>query len=121
MMNEKKKGTPEGAPVLHKNGSTSLGKNQMLVDILLDLLDEGHRIRRPKNGSIDRELRELISDKNRFGEDVIINVGNGYFRAGPDDRPALREYLAKERSRAKQILDKADTMEKTWEALYGNI
>ena len=121
MISEKKKGTPEGAPSQHKNGSTSLGKNQMLVDILLDLLNEGHRIRRPKNGSIDRELRDLIAQKNAAGDDVIINIGKGYFRAGPDDEPALREYLAKERSRAKQILDKADTMERTWEALYDNI
>ena len=121
MTNEKKKGTPEGAPVQHKNGSTSLGKNQMLVDILYDLLDEGHRVKRPKNGSIDRELRELIAQKNAAGDDVIINIGEGYFRAGPDDGPALREYVAKERARAKTISDKAETMMETWEALYGNI
>ena len=120
-MTDKKKSTPEGAPLTHINGSTSLGNNQMLVNILLDLVDEGRRVKRPKNGSIDRELRALISDKNRSGEDVIINVGDGYFRAGPDDRPALMEYLAKERSRAQQILDKADTMLRTWEALYDNI
>ena len=93
----------------------------MLVNILFDLLDEGHRIKRPKNGSIDRELRELIAQKNAAGDDVIINIGEGYFRAGPDDGPALREYVAKEKARAKTIKEKADTMMRTWEELYDNI
>ena len=121
MMNEKKKGTPGGAPINPTNDSTPLGKNQMLVDILLDLLNEGHCIKRPKNGSIDRELREVIAQKNAAGDDVIINIGKGYFRAGPDDGPELREYVAKEKARARTIESKAETMLKTWEELYDNI
>ena len=118
MTTEKKKGTPEGAPSQHINGSTPLGKKQWLVDILIDLINEGHRVKRPKNGSIDRQLREIIAEKNKSGEDVIINIGRGYFRATEDDGPALREYVNKELHRADEIRDKANTILKTWERRY---
>ena len=118
MPKDKRKGTPEGAPHTHINGITPLGKKQWLVDILVDLINEGHRIKRPANPSIDRQLREVIAEKNRTGEDVIINVGKGYFRATEDDGPELREYVNKELHRADEIRDKAITMLKTWEGRY---
>lgn len=118
MPEDKRKGTPEGAPVSQGNGTTPLGKKQWLVDILVDLINEGHRVKRPKNGTIDRQLREVIAEKNRTGEDVIINVGKGYFRATEDDGPELREYVNKELHRADEIRDKAITMLKTWEGRY---
>lgn len=74
----------------------------------------GHRdpLPRPGNARIDRELRKLIEIANKTG-DCIINVGNGYYRVDPFDvvdMKELHEYLAMERSRAREINHKRRAM-----------
>ena len=81
--------------------------------------DREHPLKRPKDPSLDRVLRGLISERNAAGEDIIVNNGEGYYRAGPDDRPAVFEYWVKETHRAKEIKQKADTMMATYIAIYG--
>ena len=102
------------------NGNTPGSKNQWLAEFLLDNIgDRDHPMKRPKNPSLDRELRGLISERNAAGEDIIINNGEGYYRPGPDDRPAVFEYWVKETHRAKEIKKKADTMMATYIEIYG--
>ena len=81
--------------------------------------DREHPLKRPKNPSLDRVLRGLIAERNAAGEDIIINNGDGYYRAGPDDRPAVFEYWVKETHRAKEIKKKADVMMATYTTIYG--
>lgn len=120
MILKNKKSTPEGAPISQIKDTPPGGKNQWLAEFLLSHIgDREHPIKRPKNPSVDRELRGLISERNAAGEDVIINLGGGYFRAGPDDRPAVLEYWMKEKHRAKEIAKKADTMMNTYVEMYG--
>ena len=122
MDKEMKKGTPEGAPKTQLKNTTPKLNLQDLANVYLDLIGEGKTIKRNKyNESVDRRLRELIAEKNLLGEDVIINNGDGYFKAGPDDGPALKAYLAKERSKATAIWARCDMMKDTWEGLYGNL
>jgi hypothetical protein len=102
------------------NGNTPGSKNQWLAEFLLSHIgDRDHPIKRPKDPSLDRVLRGLIAEKNAAGEDIIVNNGEGYFRAGPDDRPAVFEYWVKETHRAREIKNKADTMMATYTAIYG--
>ena len=102
------------------NGNTPGSKNQWLAEFLLENIgDRDHPMKRPKNPSLDRELRGLISERNAAGEDIIINNGNGYFRPGADDRPAVREYWIKETHRAMEIKKKADMMMATYIEIYG--
>lgn len=113
---------PEEIPHHQKliNGNTPGGKNQWLAEFLLSHIgDRDHPLKRPKNPSLDRVLRGLIAEKNAAGEDVIVNNGDGYFRAGPDDRPAVFDYWVKETHRAREIKNKADTMMATYTAIYG--
>lgn len=124
MKKENKKCTalPEETPHNQKliYGNTPGNKNQWLAEFLLEHIgDRDHPLKRPKNPSLDRELRGLISERNAAGEDIIINLGDGYFRAGPDDRPAVFEYWVKETHRAREIKNKADTMMATYKAIYG--
>ena len=113
--NRHKKSTalPEETPHNLKliNGNTPGSKNQWLAEFLLDNIgDRDHPLKRPKNPSLDRELRGLISERNAAGEDIIINSGDGYFRPSPDDKPAFLEYYAKEKHRIKQLDKKLDKM-----------
>lgn len=95
---------------------------------LFDRIPTGHRdpLPRPGNARIDRELRKLIEIANKTG-DCIINVGNGYYRVDPFDvvdMKELHEYLAMERSRAREINHKRRAMlqyvkKRTWK-LSGN-
>ena len=102
------------------NGNTPGSKNQWLAGFLLENIgDRDHPMKRPKNPSLDRELRGLISERNSAGEDIIINNGNGYFRPGADDRPAVREYWIKETHRAMEIKKKADMVMATYIEIYG--
>ena len=122
MTTNKNKSAPEEAPFHLKqlNDSTPGDKNQWLAEFLLDNIGgRDHPLKRPKNPSLDRVLRGLISEKNAAGEDVIINNGDGYYRAGPDDRPAVFEYWIKETHRAREIKNKADTMMATYINIYG--
>lgn len=113
---------PEEIPHHQKliNGNTPGGKNQWLAEFLIEHIgDREHPMKRPKNPSLDRILRGLISERNAAGEDIIINLGDGYFRAGPDDRPAVLEYWMKETHRAREIKNKADMMMNTFIEMYG--
>lgn len=120
--NKKSMALPEETPHHLKliNGNTPGGKNQQLAEFLLGCIGgREHPIKRPRNSSVDRILRGLISERNAAGEDIIINNGEGYYRAGPDDRPAVFEYWIKETHRAKEIKKKADVMMATYIAIYG--
>lgn len=121
MTKDKKKDAPGGAPIPEQDYRTIPGgKSQWLAEFLLNNIgDREHPMKRPKDPSVDRVLRGLISERNAAGEDVIINIGDGYFRAGPDDRPALLEYALKERHRAKEIINKVDAMVDTYLSIYG--
>ena len=122
LTNKRKSSTSEEAPLNLRrlNGTPPGGKNQWLAEFLLSHIgDRNHPIKRPKDPSLDRALRGLIAEKNAAGEDVIVNNGEGYFRAGPDDRPAVFEYWIKETHRAREIKNKADTMMATYTAIYG--
>lgn len=91
-----------------------------MAEFLLGCIgDSTHPVKRPKNASVDRELRGLIAERNAAGEDIIINNGDGYYRAGENDRAAVFEYWVKETHRAKEIKKKADTMMATYTMIYG--
>jgi len=122
-MTKNEKGTPAGAPIPKQDyGTTPGSKAQWLAEFLLDNIgDREHPMKRPKDGSVDRYMRGLIMEKNAAGEAVIINLGDGYFHAGPDDGPAVKEYALKELHRAHEIEKKARKMLDTWEVLYGNL
>ena len=69
------------------------------------------------NSTIDRALRELVEQANRNG-DCIINAGEGYFRPIPGnvvDEYYFHEYMAKEKSRLKELDKKIGAMETTYE------
>lgn len=120
--NKKSTAFPEELPHHQRqgNGNTPGGKNQQLAEFLLGCIgDRDHPIKRPRNSSVDRILRGLITERNAAGEDIIINSGDGYYRAGPDDRPAVFDYWVKETHRAKEIKKKVDTMMATYTAIYG--
>ena len=121
MQESKKKGAPSGTPISNQLDRTiPKARNQWLAEILLDMIGgRSQPVRRPLNASIDRELRGRIAEKNAAGEDVIINLGDGYFRPGEEDRTAFYQYILAERSRAKEILKKLDTMMDTYTAQYG--
>ncbi len=122
MMNEKKKGTPGGAPINPINDSTPGNKVQWLAGILFDMIEEdslmGRPLKRPDNRSIDRALRRKV-EKANTGGDCIINLGDGYFRPNRHDEAdvyAYRLYRAKELKRAETIINKISLMDK---AFYG--
>lgn len=120
MKTKNKKGTPEGAPISQIKDTPPGGKNQWLAEFLMGHIgDREHPLKRPKNPSLDRVLRGLIAERNAAGEDIIVNLGDGYFRAGPDDRPAVLEYWMKETHRAREIKNKADMMMNTFIEMYG--
>ena len=76
-------------------------------------------IQRPANRSVDRKLRELIAEANLHGC-LIINVGSGIYIPRldvPEEDSDLREYIAKETSRALETLRKAQSMNKSYQRL----
>lgn len=71
---------------------------------------------RPVNKTLDRELRELISEANAKG-DVIINIGDGYYRPRPwieIEKMEYDEYVKKDVSRAMKILRKKKRMQNSF-------
>lgn len=67
---------------------------------------------RPANRTVDRYLRELIARANERGE-VIINVGEGYYRPrffDPVERMEFEEYINKDISRANRTKAKVGRM-----------
>ena len=120
MKQTNKKSTPGGAPDRQVKDTPPRSKRQELAEFLLGCIgDSTHPVRRPKNASVDRELRGLIAERNAAGEDIIINNGDGYYRAGENDRAAVFKYWVKETHRAAEIKKKADTMMATYTMIYG--
>jgi len=119
MTNKKSKSTPEGAPMHQKliNGTTPGEKSE--AERLFDLIGVGaaYAVRRPKDPKVDREFRRLIAEANMTG-DCIINDGSGYFRPGEDDDIAFEDYIAQERSRAREILRKTSRMQQVYDRRY---
>lgn len=89
-----------------------------------DRIGSGHRnavsrpdIRIPGNDIIDRRLREMVEGANNNG-DCIISAGMGYYRPVPGDHTdeaELREYIAKDLSRAEEMRKKVECMRTTFE------
>ena len=76
---------------------------------------------RPENKTLDRHLRDLVTQANENGE-VIINVGEGYYRPRPwiiAEKMEFNEYIAKDDSRAKRILRKKKKMQSAFEQIGG--
>ena len=119
MMNEKKKGTPSGAPIPGQDyGTTPEEKSE--AERLFDRIGTGpgRAVSRPKDAKVDREFRRLIAEANASGEDCIINAGYGYYRPGEDDDFEAEMYFASERSRAKEILRKVSRMQQVYDRRY---
>lgn len=117
MTNEKKKGTPEGAPVHTTNGTTLGNDVQLLSEIWFDQIDRYSRpLKRPASKRVDRAFRRRVEEANLHG-DCIINIGEGYFRPSPDDdegRYAYGLYRARELKKAKAIIEKISAMDKAF-------
>lgn len=119
-MADKRKAHPEARESHQINRTIPKARNQWLAEILIDMIGGSDcPIKRPINASVDREMRGLIQERNTAGEDVIINIGDGYFRPGEEDRTAFLEYYKKEKHRIKEIEKKLDTMMDTYTARYG--
>lgn len=86
---------------------------------LFDRISTGAEValRRPADSKTDRQLRRLIQDANMNG-DCIINDGTGYFRPGEDDDVAFEDYIAAERHRAHEILQKISRMQQVFDRRY---
>lgn len=113
-----KKSTPSGALIPNQDhGTTPEEKSE--AERLFDRIGTGaeHAVKRPRNASTDRKLREMIAAANNK-DDCIINDGSGYYRPGEEDEAAAEEYFAKERHRAREILRKVRSMEETFDRRY---
>ena len=87
-------------------------KTQMLAEVLYNfIVNDGMTVKRPKNMSVDRELRDMIAESVVERKALIINSGNGYYVPTIDDVPSIREYAGKERARAKAIMERVDAVE----------
>lgn len=89
-------------------------KEKSHAEILFDSIQTGRRNAIKVHNSF-YEFRKLVAEANKSG-DCIINIGDGYYRAGEDDEEELKHYLYRELHRAKEITDKVDAMR---EAYYG--
>lgn len=73
-------------------------------------------VTRPTNRTIDRYLRDMVARANEQGE-VIINVGNGYYKPrffDPVERMEFEEYINKDISRANRTRKKVNKMRKAF-------
>ena len=117
MTNEKKKGTPEGAPINPTNGTTLGNDVQLLSEIWFDQIGKHSRpVKRPASQRVDRAFRRRVEEANLHG-DCIINIGEGYFRPSPDDDEGLFAYglyRARELKKAKAIIEKISAMDKAF-------
>ncbi len=115
---EHKKSTPSGAPIPEQdNGTTPKEKSEAVKLFYRIRTGSEFALKRPKDSRVDRQLRRLIADANKNG-DCIINDGNGYFRPGEDDDVAFEDYIAQERSRAREILRKTSRMQQVYDRRY---
>lgn len=86
-------------------------ENQWLAAFLLDHIgDREHPMKRPKNPSVDRVLRDMIAQEVVERKALIINSGNGYYIPSVEDAPAVRAYILKERAKAKSIMERVDAI-----------
>ena len=118
-MTNKKKSAPGGAPILRQDyGTTPEQRTQ--AEVLFDKIRTGaaYAVKRPKDAKVDRRLRRLIADANKSGTDCIINMGNGYYRPGPEDRDALEIYLKKEMHRIRELKLRAMRMSLAYNRRY---
>ena len=93
-------------------------RSQWLAQILFDLIGNCDKpVRRPKNPSVDRALREMIAKSAIEHKALIINSGEGYYMPRAEDAPAVREYIAKERSKAKAITERVDAIEEMFDEI----
>lgn len=66
-----------------------------------------------RTGRTDRMIRKEIQFENENGEEMIINIGDGYFIPDPKkDAALLKSYLDREFARAMQIGRKIVAMQK---------
>ena len=114
----KKKSTPEGAPLTQLNGTTFEEKSE--AEILFDKIGTGasRALKRPKDPKVDRQLRRLISQANLSGDDCIINSGFGYYRPGADEKADLEIYLRKEMHRIRELKLRALRMSLAYNRRY---
>lgn len=94
------------------------------ADSYFSRIGEGHEhaIQRPSlhtdfGQDVDRALRDMVKFANENG-DCIINVGHGYYRPIPGDlvdEMELKEYFAKDNSRADSIKLKIACMSEAFE------
>lgn len=87
-------------------------KPKPLAELLYGfIVNDGMTVRRPKNMNVDRELRGMIAESVSRRNALIINSGNGYYVPDIEDVPSVREYIRKERARAKAITERVDAIE----------
>ena len=118
MSSKNKKSTPGGALIPNQDhGTTPERKSE--AEILFDKIGTGaaYAVRRPRNAIVDRQFRRLIETANKTG-DCIINDGSGYFRPGEEDDIAFENYIAAERSRARETLRKLSRMQQVYDRRY---
>lgn len=82
--------------------------NKEIAQQLFSRIPDGHAnpLQRHPSAYVDRVFRRMVEDANKSG-DCIINVGRGYYRPRPNDavdEKEFNEYLAKDLSRARQVL-----------------
>lgn len=51
----------------------------------------------------DRAVRNMISQYNKSGEGLVLNMGDGYFRVTENDRPIVERAIRREISRSREI------------------
>ena len=71
-------------------------------------------LQRPRNARVDRKLRRLIEEAQGAG-DIIINVGEGYYRPdmhNPAERGEYLHYIAQLKSRIRAHVRNIAALEK---------
>ncbi len=51
----------------------------------------------------DRAVRSMISQYNKSGEGLVLNMGDGYFRVTENDRLIVERAIRREISRSREI------------------
>lgn len=81
-----------------------------------------NRTERPEKGSdTDRQLRRLVQEARESG-DLIINVGQGYYRpilTRTEELHETKEFFSKEDSRARKIFKRNRALKRTFEKETG--
>lgn len=113
MMKNKKKSAPVGTQILEQDHNTT-PERKSHAKILFDRIKVGKK-NALKVDNRNIHFRNLVANANLNG-DCIINIGNGYYRPGPEDEDELKYYLYREMHRAEAIEDKVQSMR---EAYYG--